>query len=349
MIDHRNRIAELMRLQDTGQRRRRRTATRSSEAIPRQIALLWQTRPLRRDRLLVADEVEIALLICPASPTRPARLYARWERVARRARPSFLRLGSWIGGDRDGNPIVTAESLQARARPSGGDGARIVTCAAPRARYGAVDLDELATVARREVLALPEAATRASRRSRRTLSARAHQHLCAASGDLRDVHGASAGAARGTVSGAPYAALEEFRADLDTLARSLAADGSGLLATGGPLDVLIRAVECCGFHLATLDLRQNSDVHARVVAELLRVAGAHADYSSLDEDARVAVLRRELAAPRPLCVPLKPMRTRLERSSRSSVPRKPRMNGTATSASRLTSFRSARAFPTCSR
>ena len=105
------------------------------------------------------------------------------------------------------------------------------------------------------------------------------------------------------MSGAPYAALEELRADLGTLARSLAAGGSGLLATGGPLDLLIRAVECCGFHLATLDLRQNSDVHARVVAELLRVAGAHADYSSLDEDARVAVLRRELAAPRPLFTP----------------------------------------------
>jgi phosphoenolpyruvate carboxylase len=62
----------------------------------------------------------------------------------------------------------------------------------------------------------------------------------------------------------------------------------------------VRAVDLFGFHLATLDLRQNSAVHERVVGELLRVAGVEADYAALDEDARVALLRRELASPRPL-------------------------------------------------
>ncbi len=81
-------------------------------ALLRQIALLWQTRPLRRERLYVADEVAIALtylrdVFLPVLPM----LYGRWERALAHRPKSFLRLGSWIGGDRDGNPNVNAESL----------------------------------------------------------------------------------------------------------------------------------------------------------------------------------------------------------------------------------------------
>ena len=112
MIDHRNRIALLLRYSDAG-----RTETPEGDlieqAILRQIALLWQTRPLRRERLYVADEVDIALtylrdILLPVLPT----LYARWERLLNHRSRSFLRLGSWIGGDRDGNPNVTADSLR---------------------------------------------------------------------------------------------------------------------------------------------------------------------------------------------------------------------------------------------
>src|SRR4051812_1870299 len=119
MIDHRNSIADLMHLRDAG-------ATETPEgdlveqAIYRQIALLWQTRPLRRERLYVADEVETALsyLRDIFLPVMPA-LYARWERVLGRRPKSFLRAGSWIGGDRDGNPNVTAESLALATRRNG--------------------------------------------------------------------------------------------------------------------------------------------------------------------------------------------------------------------------------------
>jgi phosphoenolpyruvate carboxylase len=112
IIDHRNRIAELMRLRDA-----EIAETEDGDpvelAIERQIALLWRTRPLRRERLYVADEVETALsylrdVFLPVLPT----LYARWERALGQRPPSFLRIGSWIGGDRDGNPFVTADSLE---------------------------------------------------------------------------------------------------------------------------------------------------------------------------------------------------------------------------------------------
>uniref|UniRef100_UPI001576425A phosphoenolpyruvate carboxylase n=1 Tax=Sphingomonas bacterium TaxID=1895847 RepID=UPI001576425A len=94
-----------------------------------------------------------------------------------------------------------------------------------------------------------------------------------------------------------------LRADLVELAHALASGGGATLASGGALGRLIRAVETFGFHLATLDLRQNSDVHERVVAELFKVAGVEADYSALDEAARIALLRGELASPRPLTGP----------------------------------------------
>jgi len=112
IIDHRNHIAELMQLRDTGA-----SETADGElvegAIYRQIALLWQTRPLRRERLYVADEVETALayLRDVFLPVIPA-LHSRWERALGHRCPSFLKLGSWIGGDRDGNPNVTADSLR---------------------------------------------------------------------------------------------------------------------------------------------------------------------------------------------------------------------------------------------
>jgi phosphoenolpyruvate carboxylase len=101
----------------------------------------------------------------------------------------------------------------------------------------------------------------------------------------------------------PYTSPQELRADLVSMARSLTENGGELLSTGGALGRLIRQVEACGFHLATVDLRQNSDVHQRVVAELLRVADVEADYAALPEEARVDLLRRELGSARPLFSP----------------------------------------------
>ena len=119
MLDHRNRIAQLLKLRDAG-KHETPDGDLLEPAIVRQIALLWQTRALRRDRLYVTDEVESALAYMREVflPVLPA-LYARWERVLRHRPRSFLRLGSWIGGDRDGNPNVTAESLGQALRRAG--------------------------------------------------------------------------------------------------------------------------------------------------------------------------------------------------------------------------------------
>lgn len=299
MIDHRNRIAQLMALRDRGVDHTPE-GDQVDEAIVRQVALLWQTRVLRRERLYVTDEVETALsyLRDVFLPVVPA-LYQRWDRALGARVPAFLRPGSWIGGDRDGNPFVTADSLRAAlARASQAVlgyyldqlhamGAELSISA----HHAAVD---------EGVLALAESSgdaseTRSDEPYRRAISG----IYARTAATYRKLTGEPA-PRPGKLVGDAYADPAALRADLVTLARALSAEGAGLLGSGGAIGRLIRAVEVFGFHLATLDLRQNSAVHERVVAEMLRTAGVCADYAALDEDARVMLLRQELATPRPL-------------------------------------------------
>ena len=232
---------------------------------------------------------EIFLRVIPA-------LHARWERAFGRRTPSFLRPGTWIGGDRDGNPNVTAESLRlALGRASE---AVLADYLEQLHRLGAeLSISSELEDAGPEVQALAEAGgdqgrTRSDEPYRRAIAglyARLAATYQALTGRPPQRPARMAAAA--------YAGPGEFGADLAVLARALGEDG------GGPLDRLIRAVETFGFHLAALDLRQNADVHERVVAELLKVAGVEADYLALDEAGRIALLRRELGSVRLLASP----------------------------------------------
>ncbi|NIJ07376.1 phosphoenolpyruvate carboxylase [Sphingomonas vulcanisoli] len=302
MIDHRNHIADLMRLRDTGA-----TVTPDGdvieEALIRQIALLWQTRPLRREKLVVADEVGTALsyLRDIFLPVMPA-LYAQWERLLGARPKSFLRAGSWIGGDRDGNPFVTADSL----RLALGQSAEAVLshyCDLLHALGAELSIStELAAVTP-EVEALADKAHDESPARSDEPYRRAITGIYARTAATYQTLTGKAPSRPAAISAEPYRKPSELRADLVAIAHALAAGGGATLASGGALGRLIRAVETFGFHLATLDLRQNSDVHERVVAELLKEAGVDGDYAALDEEARVALLRKELASPRPLKSP----------------------------------------------
>ncbi len=309
MIDHRNRIAELMRLRDQGLSQSA-GGDDIEAALLRQIALLWQTRPLRRERLIVADEVEIALaylrdIFLPVLPM----LYARWERRLPQRPRSFLRLGSWIGGDRDGNPNVNAATLDYAL---GRSAAAVLDNYLQQLNALGAELSISSELDKptAELLALAEASgdTSPARRDepyRRALTG-CYARLAAT---YEEITG-RAPARRATVPGVAYRTPEELRTDLVAIAHSLAQRGAGLLATGGALGRLIRAVDSFGFHLATLDLRQNSDVHARVVADLLAVAGVETRYQDLDEAARVALLRRELGSERLLWSPFSQLHRR---------------------------------------
>ncbi len=302
MIDHRNRIAALMALRDRGIEETA-DGDRVEEAILRQIALLWQTRVLRRERLYVADEVETALsyLRDVFLPTLPA-LYARWDRVLGARVPAFLKPGSWIGGDRDGNPFVTADSL-ALALGRACEAVLVHYLDAVHALGAELSISTEHAQVDAGVTALAEASgddapSREDEPYRRALSG-IYARLAA-------THQALVGkpAPRpGALKGEAYASPGELRHDLVAIAHALTEDGNGPLASGGALGRLIRAVETFGFHLAPLDLRQNSAVHERVVAELLKAGGVHDGYASLDEEARVDLLRAELASPRLLTSP----------------------------------------------
>jgi phosphoenolpyruvate carboxylase len=295
ILDHRNRIAELMRARDAGL-----TETPQGElieqAISRQIALLWQTRALRRERIYVADEVDIALAYLRDIflPVLPA-LYARWERLLGRRTGSFLRPGSWIGGDRDGNPHVTADSLQLAL----GRAAQTLLAEYLEQLHAlGAELSissELAVVAD-EVIALAEKSGDQNPARRDEPYRRAITGIYARLAATYQKITGRVASRPASVRAEAYPDAESLRADLAALDRSLQA--SGQQPVTGALSRLIRSVETFGFHLASLDLRQNSDVHARVVAELLGVAGAEDKYLQLDEAARVRLLRRELASER---------------------------------------------------
>jgi phosphoenolpyruvate carboxylase len=305
MIDHRNRIAALMLLRDGG-------ATETpdgddvEEAILRQIALLWQTRVLRRERLYVTDEVETALsylreVFLPALPA----LYQRWDRALGERVPSFVRPGSWIGGDRDGNPFVTADSLTT-ALAKASEAVLVYYLDAVHALGAELSISTDLAPADAGVQALAEASgdtaeSRSDEPYRRALSG-IYARLAATHLALTGKPAPRPGALKGE----RYPDPQAFRADLVIIARALRQEdhqGGGALSSGGALGRLVRAVETFGFHLATLDLRQNSAVHERVVAELLKVAGVEADYLSLGESQRVSLLRHELSNARPLASP----------------------------------------------
>ena len=281
MLDHKNRIAELMLLRDSG-------ADETPEgdvvedAIRRQIVLLWQTRPLRTEKLFVADEIDNALtylrdVFLPVVP----KLYARWEAELGQRPASFLRVGSWIGGDRDGNPFVTAETMvMATARNAAAVLGHYIDAVHGLGAELSVSASLAAVPEAVEALAEASGDSAPSRRDepyRRALSG-IYARLCA-------THTQIVGKAPprpSALKGEAYATPADFRRDLVTIANGLSANSQGQFGGIGALGRLIRAVEVFGFHLATLDMRQNSAVHERVLAELLRVSGVCADYLALD-------------------------------------------------------------------
>ncbi|GAA4757239.1 phosphoenolpyruvate carboxylase [Sphingomonas daechungensis] len=302
MIDHKNRIAELMRLRDEG-RSETLDGERVEEALARQVAFLWLTRPLRRERLFVADEVETAVsymrdIFLPVLP----RLYGRWEGVLGQRPPSFLRLGTWIGGDRDGNPNVTVETLRLAL---GRSCETILLHYLDQVHALGAELSisaELADVT-------PELRVLADR-SHDASPARADEPYRRAISGIYARLAATYHANRGKdpprpsrLEAEPYEAPAEFSGELKAVVDALASEGNGLLSAHAPLRRLIRTVETFGFHLATLDLRQNSNVHEKVVAELLATAGVEPDYLALSEEERVDLLRKELGSERLLSSP----------------------------------------------
>ncbi|PUE11369.1 phosphoenolpyruvate carboxylase [Limnohabitans sp. T6-5] len=264
---------------------------------------LWQTRLLRFTKLTVADEIENALSYYEATFLREIpKLYAELEQ-ALPGQPvaSFLRMGQWIGGDRDGNPNVTAQTLEhALTRQSDVALRHYLT----EVHYLGSELSLSAMLVpfgpEMQALAAQSPDTNAHRQDepyRRALTGM-YARLAAT---LKHLTGGEA-ARHAVAPQNPYASAEEFLADLRVIEASLCSHHAEALAAQR-LHPLIRAVEVFGFHLATVDLRQSSDKHEEVVTELLTTARVEKHYSQLDEHAKQALLLGLLNDARPLRVP----------------------------------------------
>ncbi|YAL83180.1 phosphoenolpyruvate carboxylase [Dermacoccaceae bacterium W4C1] len=292
---------------------RRREHTELTEAqeqaaqqeIRLQVLTLWQTALIRLQRVAITDEIEVGLRWFDASwfEVMP-QINARMRREMQERYPGagigeqpMLRAGSWIGGDRDGNPNVNAE---------------VVTTAGSRAAQTALEhyLQELAaledelsfsvrlsTVPQEllELAALNVSDTRDDEPYRQAISW-TRKRLSATYDDFFHTWAESAV----EVDGAPaYPDAAALSADLDVLDAALRT-GIGDLVADDRLLGLRESVRTFGFHLYGLDLRQNSDVHEETIAEVFAWAGVHPDYASLEEDAKVELLTAELANRRPL-------------------------------------------------
>jgi phosphoenolpyruvate carboxylase len=277
----------------------------SDEQLRREVLTLWQTNLLRRTKLTVLDEVANGLSFYDYTFLREVpRLHCALEDRLNEADgdgsgklASFLRMGSWIGGDRDGNPFVTAEVMRGTLKMQSGRVLRfyleelhLLGAELSLAAHLTEVSDELRALAQRS----PDTSPHRRGEPYRLAVSGIYARLTATALKL-DV-----GITRRPVGeAAPYANIGEYKADLDILNRSLIANNSGVIARGR-LRLLRRAFDCFGFHLASLDMRQNSAVHERTIAELLDAANPGTSYLALNEDARIAQLASELRNARPL-------------------------------------------------
>ncbi len=312
ILDAERAIARLLAERDARDASPRERADNEAQ-IRARVTQLWQTRLLRFTKLTVADEIENALSYYEATfLSQIPRLYRELEdglglhqgggeAAAGTDIAPFLRMGQWIGGDRDGNPNVTAPTLELALRRQ----AEMALRHHLRELHAlGAELSVSAMLNRvspaMQALAERSPDTNAHRQDepyRRALTGM-YARLAATLAGLTGTE-----AARHAVAPQhPYAHAAELLADLRTMEESLRSHHGAALA-GARLQPLIRAVQVFGFHLATIDLRQSSDQHEAVVAELLATARIEPAYSQLDEAAKRAVLLRQLNDARPLRIP----------------------------------------------
>jgi len=285
-----------------------------NQQLERSVLAVWQTNLLRQSKLSVLDEVDNGLSYYDYTFLKELpKLYADLEdqlmEINREAGmdlhdlnvQSFLKIGSWIGGDRDGNPFVSADVLKQT----------IFIQSTHVFSYYLNELHELGgelSLSSRVVDVSDDLKTLVDQSQDTSIHRQFEPYRLAIIGiytrlsatALKFGHQASFRHPIGDAK--PYDAPKDFAADLDCVDRSLKVNKSGGLADGR-LRHLRRAVDCFGFHIAALDLRQNSDVFERCIHELFEAIEPGTDYDTLPEPQRLELLAIELVSRRPLLRP----------------------------------------------
>lgn len=283
------------------------------DRLARQIQVLWKTDEVRTYRLDVRDEIRAGLTYFPQSlfqaVTQVYRnfrksledVYGEAEADSPRV-PSFLRFGSWIGGDRDGHPGVTAEvtalAWRMQSRTACEEYLRrlealadqlsfsIRLCQPSQAFLDSLEADEPIV----HTLVAGQAHRYSQEPYRRKLEVMRQRVRRNLELIQRALDGAD------TSFEAPgYASPEAFLHDLRLIRDSLVGHGDGDVAEAELTD-LIRLVETFGFHLLELDVRQESTRHTEAAAEIFRAA-LGLEYTDLDEAGRLRLLSDAIANP----------------------------------------------------
>lgn len=294
----------------------RQETEKNSRMLYAAVTALWQTRMLRFDKLTVNNEIDNALSYYRLSllDAIPELLQDLEQDIGdlfgktgteRYQLPSFLQMGSWIGGDRDGNPNVNAATLESATIQQSTvafehyfrEISSLRKELTPTTRLVKVsqELLDLASTSQDQSPHRQDEPYRLAIMAVMARLALSFQNLVGSDASLHIENNLADNLK-------PYANADEFLADLNIIANSLIKNHGELLVYPR-LGKLIKAVETFGFHLATIDLRQSSDVHEAVLKELFVNAGYSFDYSEFTETEKVNILLEELRQPRLLFSP----------------------------------------------
>jgi phosphoenolpyruvate carboxylase len=286
--------------------------------LERDIVGLWQSDDVRLSKPSVSDEVENGLfyfqtVLYDLLPS----IYRDFEQALKTYYPEedwqlppLLRFGSWMGGDRDGNPFVTPEVTVTTVRQmrasmlqhllSCMDG--LFTDLSQSLQQTSVSPEIFARVDEYAKL-FPKVAERMSahhtREPYRQLLLFMRERLERTLEHTSNHVPTWGGEAPPASAPERYTHSEELLADLRLMHASLVANGGELVADGLLRDVIAK-VAIFRLHTATLDLRQHSSRHRSALDEIFRTAGVEEQYAELDEERKVALLAREIASSRPL-------------------------------------------------
>jgi phosphoenolpyruvate carboxylase len=278
-----------------------------TEAVRRRMAAavqeLWGTDELRAVKTTVLDEVSAGLIYFTSTLAEVVPLiYRDLDAAVRESYPDddvvvppLLTFGSWMGGDRDGNPHVTPE-MTATAL------GLMKTACLTQLENALIDLSGRITLSER-VAAEPEELRTllAGAEARADPALVAFLHKRNPEEPYRRLFKLLADRVRATRKGGEsgYHRAEELVVDLRVAETALRHQKAGFVAADDLRDV-IRRVEVFGFHFARLDVREHADIHRRAIDEILSTLGVQEGYSELPEDERLALLAREIADRRPL-------------------------------------------------
>jgi phosphoenolpyruvate carboxylase len=288
-------------------------ARRVDEELRELATSLWQTDETRHARPHVLEEAGTALyyvekVLFDLVPEVTETLASELKKAGADGElPGIIRLGTWIGGDRDGNPFVTPAITRSALLEQSAAVIRLYMHAI-EAMYGHLstaitrgisrDLEALLagdeTRSPRDVAFARERYPGEPYRRRMYVVYRRLARTLDAVRRAADTGGTTAELF--PIDSDLYRSSEELLAELETVSSSLRENGGARLA-GGRLGRLVRQVRTFGFHLATMDIRQHAARHREALDEIFRGRGVHDGYAGLDDDARMEALVKALAGP----------------------------------------------------